>query len=100
MRLEDALEISTVQTAYRPFFIQPNAAVDAQYIVWRGMQDVYIVQVHTFKYVRDLDPSEVYKVIGKGDWTPVAPKEPVGRHCDFDTRIASTTYDLGEEQDV
>lgn len=74
MRLEEAIEISSVKAAYRPYYSSEAAMENpyiAKYIVIREFNDIYLVYADTFRYVRPLPFEEMWKTYGKNDWLPV-----------------------------
>lgn len=79
MRLEEALQESSVHSAVRPFYTQFVHPLRDRKIVWRQDHffgpDVYIVYADTFKFDRSLQPEENYKVQGRTDWEPVKPTQ-------------------------
>lgn len=74
MRIEDALLQSSVNAAWRPFYIGPADSSFDKQIVSRGhFEDIFIVYADTKKYWRQLTEAEWGKVQGMADWEPVAP---------------------------
>jgi hypothetical protein len=75
MRIEEALQLSKVEAAWRPYYIGPAEKVSDKQIVSIGMfEDLFIVYSDTKRYWRQLAEAEWHKVQGMDDWEPVAPK--------------------------
>lgn len=78
MRVEEACSKSSVNSAFRPFYINPGVhpEMDKQIVVTGAdPTTAFIVYTDTKRFHRDLDPSEAGKVSGHYDWEPVAPGE-------------------------
>lgn len=73
MRVEEAIEISSVKSAFRPYITDPVNMEDQKYIVCRELLDYYLVYADTFRYIRQLGSDDAWKIIGKSDWEPIAP---------------------------
>jgi hypothetical protein len=76
MRLEEALQKSSVNAAHCSYYRGGMQPLKDKRIVWRQDKkngpDVYVVFADTFKFVSLLMPSENDKVQGRSDWEPVA----------------------------
>lgn len=72
MRIEEAVEASSVQAAYRPYYIGDTDGDVMKFIVCRGLIDYYLV-TPGFVFIRELEEHEAGKIIGRSDWEPVAP---------------------------
>lgn len=74
MRLEEALSLSKVNSAWRPYYIGPADPNWDKQIVSRGnLEDIFVIYADTKKFYMELPEAQWNKVQGMNDWEPVAP---------------------------
>lgn len=79
MKLHEAVEQSAVNSAYRPWELNPFVVTEdfeRKYIVINSVnEDCYVVWAIDFRFARELFPQEYYKIKDKLDWEPVGSKQ-------------------------